>query len=165
MPPEVVASAAQYLQAHAAGKDAKKTQREFIAGFRAGFKEPFRPDEIEQDSERAFEAGYNAAARYWLRNPERRDEIMAGFGYSKIEAAGLWSLGFEFSQFSSAQGVSCWLDPMFKSVVDVPRSTDLLQHQTLKVSVTGYLSPRGTYGHMGHYSCEIRATSVRRGDA
>lgn len=162
---DVQVMASDYIKLHGhkiSKKEKAGAEKNFIAGFREGFREVGDIAGLDEASSDPFEAGYKAGAQYWMAFPDKRDLIMAGFGYQKLQAKGQWQRAFESSLFTSQNGLSCWLSPMEKAVVGVPESRDGFQYETVQVEINGYLSPDGSFGHLGRLRCEILAMSVRR---
>lgn len=104
---------------------------------------------------------YAKGQAYWRDHPEARERMLAGYGYTKVEADGRWSRGFEQSRFipEDREGETWWVSS-FGGV----RWTELGPGQadarfpTAHVHLTGYLSPAGQHGHFGQYTRELLAT-------
>lgn len=161
---EVKQMASDYLRTHASLMSPKvrvNAEQTFIGGFKQGYSDVGETDNLSADSADPFEAGYKAGAELWKKFPEKRDYILAGFGYTKLSTSGKWQLGFESSLLTMQNGMSCWLSPMNNAIEGIAANGGSVQFETILVDVEGYLSPEGKYGHLGMARCEIIASSVR----
>ena len=109
-----------------------------------------------------YKTAYTEGQYYWREHPNERNDIFAGYGYVPVEKVGTWSIGFERSSFvPEDQGEEKW---SVSSLGDVKWS-ELTPGQVdptftkARVRIIGYLSPIGSYGHLGGYRREILATS------
>ena len=107
---------------------------------------------------------FDAGQAYWRSHPDKRKEIMLGFGYSEVALEGTWLTGFEASRFvpKRAPESRYWLQPLEGAGSEIslsPKGTV----ESQPVRVRGYLSPPGRYGHMGMYDRQIFATRIARG--
>ena len=109
-------------------------------------------------------AAFNAGKAYWFKHPARRREIMLGYGYTEIVIHGKRTTGFEGSLFvpndQAAQRI--WISALDDAKIAVESETGKYL-DSVPVKVQGYLSPAGSYGHMGGYDREIFATNISRG--
>ena len=161
---EVKQMASEYLRAHSSLMSPKvrlNAEQTFIGGFKQGYGDVGETDNLSAESADPFEAGYKAGAELWKKFPEKRDYILAGFGYTKLSTNGKWQLGFESSLLTMQNGMSCWLSPMDNAIEGIATQGGRAQLETISVDVEGYLSPEGKYGRLGTAPCEIIATSVK----
>jgi hypothetical protein len=128
--------------------------REFFSGFTG-------PDNHLIGSKAAV-AGFKAGQEFRRKSSQARVmKTMEEFGYIATEAEGTWVVDFEVSCFRprSQPDQSWWLS-VFGGTKDVlpkreePSSGPVLFH------VSGFLSPKGQYGHLGAYEHEFYATKV-----
>jgi hypothetical protein len=71
---------------------------------------------------------YNQGQANWREHPAERDEILAGYGYLRIEAEGKWQTGFEVSRFIPIdRGTETWPMSSFGHVAwnELPGQLDL----------------------------------------
>lgn len=103
---------------------------------------------------------YTQGQTYWRDYPSERDKMFAAYGYVAVEREGVWSHGFEVSAFvpSDAGGEEWWIRPLGDgSWSDIGLDKVRLRDRHLRVRITGYVSPKGRYGHLGAY---VRAVLV-----
>lgn len=106
----------------------------------------------------AYANGQNHARTH----PSERDAILAGYGYQAVERTGAWRRGFETTAFlpDDAEKASWWMTSyggVGFSAIGLADSGG--RHPPTRVRITGYLSPKGNYGHMGGYRYEVLVTS------
>jgi hypothetical protein len=98
---------------------------------------------------------------YWRDHPAERAAIFSGYGYVPVEREGVWSRGFEKSDFepSGADGDKWWITTFGGrpwSEVGLDRG---MENGRARIRIVGYLSPKGHYGHLGAYEHEVLVTS------
>ncbi|MEA3213215.1 MAG: hypothetical protein QOE70_6272 [Chthoniobacter sp.] len=104
--------------------------------------------------------GFKAGQEFRRANPDKLRDTFESFGYVATEAEGIWMAGFEQSGFKPRNSPEeWWLSGMADTV------SDLLEDQKIpdggiSIRITGYLSPRGSYGHLGSYDHEFYATKI-----
>lgn len=144
--------------------------REFVSFFRASYvtagsysfwpRDPKRPWNLMDEADAA---GKNY---YWGR-PDKRKEVMNGFGYREVTMDGVYSAGFEVSRFwpvvpfmkIDRPNNSCWLQYMPDGESEL-RSKWKGPVSYVPITVTGYLNSAGSFGHMGMYACEVLAQTL-----
>lgn len=99
---------------------------------------------------------------YARAHPSERDAVLAAYGYQAVERTGAWRRGFETTAFlpDDAEKESWWMTSyggVGFSAIGLADSGG--RHPPTRVRITGYLSPRGDYGHMGGYRYEVLVTS------
>lgn len=104
---------------------------------------------------------YSHGQTYWRDHPSERTKVFSGYGYIAVEREGVWTQGFEISAFdpSDADGGRWWITTFGGrpwSEVGLDRGTGNGQS---RVRIVGYLSPKGSYGHLGAYQHEVLVTS------
>ena len=153
-----IARAAQALPEAAAARARGDAVQEFAHWFFEGFTHPDGGDAL-QDA--YLRTAWQAGQAFWRERPGRRDEIMGGYGYARVEAEGTWTRRFEVSAFAPQDrpGETWWVTS-FGGV----RWTALQAGQadadfaTARVRLSGYLSPPGRHGHLGQYGRTLLAT-------
>jgi hypothetical protein len=109
--------------------------------------------------------GFLAGQEYRRANPTKTGDIMKGFGYTEVEADGVWTVLFEHSRFrpdkQPKQWWWLWLPGLGNTQSDLSRDAEI-PGRGVRVRVRGYLSPTGRFGHLGGYDHEIFATSISR---
>ncbi|MES2149035.1 MAG: hypothetical protein V4508_04490 [Pseudomonadota bacterium] len=105
---------------------------------------------------------------YWRDHPDARDAIFSDYGYAPVESDGVWSRGFEVSSFVPENGSAVkWSLTSFGGVRwrDLgPDHIDAPSHGA-RVHIIGYISPQGSYGHLGGYPREVLITSFALADS
>ncbi len=160
-PPEVVRLADAYvtsLPQQESAAHAKEIRNDFTTRFFRGF---INPDGSISGGTSAGRAGFNAGQQYRRSNPDKLKQTMEGFGYAATNAQGIWAVGFEHSGFrpDGHSGREWWLAPL--PVAGAAGAVDhLVPRQGGRVRISGFLSPRGQYGHLGTYEHEFFATNI-----
>jgi hypothetical protein len=115
----------------------------------------------------AMRQGFVAGQEYRRANPDKVRETMEAYGYTAVEAVGVWSESFEHSGFRpDAEPEQMWwlsrLCEMQSELMDLGAKMISQKgiHVRIHVRIRGYLSPRGQFGHLGLYDHEIFATSI-----
>ena len=104
---------------------------------------------------------YTKGQIYWRDHPSQRDDIFKAYGYSAIEQDGVFSQGFEKSDFqpNGASASRWWMtavgDVAWRDIGFEPRRTG-----PSRLHIVGYLSPKGQFGHLGAYEHEVLVTSA-----
>ncbi|MBV7536668.1 hypothetical protein KW842_12910 [Duganella sp. sic0402] len=104
---------------------------------------------------------YTKGQLYWRDHPSERDKVFAGYGYSAIEQDGVFSRGFEKSDFkpNDLSTGFWWMttlgDVAWRDVGIEPPSLS-----PIRLHIVGYLSPEGQFGHLGAYKHEVLVTSA-----
>lgn len=153
-----IARAAQALPEAAAARARGDAVQEFARWFFEGFTHPNGGNALQDPY---MHTAWEGGQAFWRERPDRRDEIMAGYGYARVEADGTWQRGFERSAFTPQDrpGETWWVTS-FGGV----RWTDLQPGQpdahftAARVHLSGYLSPQGRHGHLGQYERMLLAT-------
>lgn len=103
---------------------------------------------------------YNQGQLYWRDHPNKRELILASYGYVRVDAKGIWRCGFEQSSFTPiGRKNEEWWVSSFRGA----SWGNLLGSNCNKihnVRIVGYLSPIGSYGHLGSYKREVFFTSL-----
>jgi hypothetical protein len=107
--------------------------------------------------------GFLAGQEYRRANPTKIKETMEGFGYTAVEADGVWTVSFEHSGFRprSQPTQTWWLSHFGDTRSDLPKDTKI-PDEGVHIRVTGYLSPSGHFGHLGGYDHEFFATTISK---
>jgi hypothetical protein len=138
----------------------------FIYGFRDGFLSAMIGEGLNtifNDEQGPREKGFRAAGQYYLKLQHRRLDMsnrvtFACYGYNWIEITGKLNLAPERAHFTPLEQTKPWWIRRPKRVrenmgQDVWRNGNVL-------SVCGWLSPEGHYGHMGLCSRELIVSEV-----
>jgi hypothetical protein len=118
--------------------------------------------------------GWTAGQAYRREHPGSVAQIMHEYGYKEFEGAGAWSVGFEAGQFQpdaeaetsrSSLKYSCWHLATIQSADITAQLRQILPHETLntvtlRVRITGYVSPLGRFGQLGLCERQLYASRV-----
>lgn len=139
-----------------------KVRVSFLDGFFDGFVNP--NGEILGGPHDAHWHGFQAGQADRRANPAKLSETMGGFGYTPLKTEGRWTVGFEHSGFRPA-GASpeneWWLSGLSNTAFDLIRTTPI-PDEGLAIRITGFLSPKGKYGHLSSYDHEFYATLISK---
>ena len=83
-------------------------------------------------------------------------------GYTEVDVTGVWTRGFERNQFTSdgPKIEKWWVEWFGDSRLTALTTQEYEQGLTVaRVRLTGYLSPLGSFGHLGGYQREIVITN------
>jgi hypothetical protein len=163
-PPAVLQLADDYLASHSGKQTDKRgsVKEQFLHGFFEGFTMPNMDIDVpEAYSGDATPRGMKAGQEYRRANPTKLKETMEGFGYTEIEIAGVYTRGFEYSDFrpDTQPGQTWWLSSCGDARSYLPKD-EKISDEGVHIRVRGYLSPSGKYGHVGGYSRELLATKI-----
>jgi len=130
----------------------------FTTQFFSGFTGP----EDSLIGSKAAEAGFRAGQDF--RRTSSASQVrrtMEEFGYVHTEAEGTWSTGFEVRLFRprGTPNQRWWFEGFGDTKYVMPKDNENLSGP-IYYRVTGFLSPKGQYGHLGGYDHEFYATSV-----
>jgi len=163
VPDDVLEQARAYAKTHRSEKPPRSQSlvEEYASGFFAGFIHGAYNGVLSGDD--AFATAYAKGAARWKQGPDAQQRTFAGYGYQRIEWTGLWTAGFETSLFEpdGQPGLAAWLDFLAGSGAALPKTEPGPHFLELRLRLTGYLSPRGSYGHLGMHGRELFATSVQ----
>jgi hypothetical protein len=139
-----------------------KVRAEFSRGFFSGFTNP--AGEIVGGEHDARWHGFKSGQDYRRSNPESLKEIMEAFGYTAIEADGIWTVGFEHSGFRPRGQTTdgTWWLLGFGSTQGASRKDFEISDGGVAVHVVGFRSPIGSYGHLGSYNYQFYYTKIGR---
>jgi hypothetical protein len=139
-----------------------KVRVDFCRSFFQGFTMPSATMSGGTD---AGQRGFVAGQEYRQGNPEKVKEIMEGFGYTVVEATGVWTAFFEHSGFrpDTQPKQTWWLSGFGDTQSDLPKG-EKIPVKGVHIRVRGYLSPSGQFGHLGSYDHELFATSISKTD-
>jgi hypothetical protein len=142
-----------------------KIRVNFIHGYFAGFTDPTAS---MTGGELGGAAGFDAGQEYRRKNPEQLTDVMKSFGYTLIEADGLWTVSFEHSGFrpkGTKEDAEWWLSDVGESDSGLPKDFQVPENGIF-VTIQGYLSAEGRYGHLGSYKHEVfvRRFSIKNTD-
>lgn len=111
----------------------------------------------------ATRQGFLAGQEYRRVNPAKAKETMEAFGYTEVEADGVWSVSFEHSGFRpDEQPAQMWWFSRFCDLQSelLNLTAKRFSKNGIHVRIRGYLSPSGAFGHLGGYDHEFFATSI-----
>ena len=139
-------------------EDRREIRGDFCDSFLRGF---MTPGARMEGGTGAGRDGFVAGQEYRRAHPASMKEIMEGFGYTEIEAEGVWTVSFEHSGFRPRHQpqVEWWLWEYGGIPSDLPANQEM-PSSGLRVRVHGYLSPSGHYGHLGSYPHEFFPTAI-----
>jgi hypothetical protein len=88
---------------------------------------------------------------------------MEGFGYTAIEHDGVWTVSFEQSDFrpDNQPAQRWWLSEFGDTQSDLPKDAKIPDNG-VHIRISGYLSPSGQFGHLGHYDHEFFAIRISK---
>lgn len=134
----------------------KQAHDAFIWSFLDGFTDS---EGAIWSSDNARTQGFEAGQTYRHQNPKELSHIMSGFGYKPIRLRGIWQTGPELSKFVPANNPNdrWWLSILGNSPA---AKSHFSPEQCQNVQVSGFLSPRGQYGHMGGFAREVYVNTI-----
>lgn len=159
LPEDVRRLAVAYVKAHPEEKAPRGSSLsdEYARGFLQGFLYP----EGSLERPGIYWAAYAQGQARWREGPEAQERTFAGYGYARVELTGSWLSGFETSFFQpDGHDRGYWLSFLPGVKLDLPWSPGFPARDRRRVRVVGYLSPEGSYGHLGMYVRELYARSV-----
>lgn len=159
VPDDVRRLAAAYAKTHPDEKAPRGSspQDEYTRGFLQGFLFP----DGSMDRPGIYWAAYAQGQARWWEGPEAQERTFAGYGYARVELTGSWLSGFETSFFQpDGHDRGYWLSFLPGVKLDLPWSPGFPAHNKRRIRVLGYLSPAGSYGHLGMYVRELYARFV-----
>jgi len=134
-------------------------REEYALWFFAGFTHPVGGISTKLD---LIRDAYTQGQSYWREHANERDQVFSGYGYEHVETDGVWSRSFENSNFVPIdKQAGKWWITSFGGVRWTELGSDHVDapfHET-QAHIIGYLSPRGSYGHLDMYEREILVTS------
>lgn len=136
---------------------ARFVREDYLSGFKHAFLAPHH--KLASGPEVSFAA--EAAGRdYRRKHPQKFEQTMADYGYQHYDEVGSWVQAFEISSFDPGdrRKIGGWLNILGDSPAERFKRPEA-GCRTLRVM--GYISPKGTYGHLGMYAWEIYASEVR----
>jgi hypothetical protein len=110
--------------------------------------------------------GFKAGQEFRRAHPDQVKETFESFGYVATEAEGVCATGFEQSEFKPRGKNSAerwWLSGMADTMSDLPEEQNVSERD-LTIRINGFLSPKGSYGHLGLYDREFYATKISKAD-
>ncbi len=128
--------------------------RRFIYAFLMGYIQPQEGSIASTDS--IFMAGLRAGQRSRQKDHSAISEVLAGFGYAPVKAAGAFSFGFEEMSFLSEEdGSEKWW------VLGTLSAPESILGPCKRGTLTGYLSSMGRHGHLGAYKHQVIVQEFR----
>src|SRR5262245_57583484 len=148
----------QRLSPQPAASEKEQIRQEFTGMFFSGFTSPDGSVIGRDAAERGFEAGQEFRRKC---NASEVKKTMENYGYVATEAEGTWSVRFEVSCFTPrhASSEAWWLNGFGNTEYVLPKKEEKTDQRML-YRISGFLSPRGQYGHLGGYDHEFYATKV-----
>jgi len=132
----------------------------YLEGFFMGYTSPM--SKLMGGNDAVYRRGFQAGQKFWRSHPDKIKETMEAFGYRFTKVNGAWIVGFEWSDFrprSLFPSKKWWLSNLTAS--DFGRISRLAGTAGgISIHVSGYLSPKGSYGHMGDYAHELFVTEI-----
>jgi hypothetical protein len=164
-PPAVILRADAYVNSLVSQPNSRRKleiHHDFLRNFFAGFT---NPEGWMEGGTEASRCGFQAGQEYRRANLAKLQETMEGFGYVTCEAEGNWTVRFEHSGFRPRGRPEeqwwVWLSPVGDIESDIARTAKTTR-AGVDVRISGFLSPKGSYGHMGGSEHEFRATKISR---
>lgn len=152
-----IARAAQALPEAAPARARGDAVQEFADWFLEGYAHPDGPN---RPRDKYMQTAWTAGDEFRRKAPDRSDEIMRGYGYTRITVEGVWSREGAGARFlpqaheKENESETWWL----ASFGDGHWS-----ESQPRVRIEGYLSAPGNYGDGGKYARELLATGVTPG--
>jgi hypothetical protein len=136
----------------------EEIRKEFTEAFFEGFTDPTASVFGRDAAKHGLHAGQNLSR---LCDAAMVRRIMEDYGYVATEATGTWATGFEVSVFSPRDmpDQGWWLERFGDTKYIYPKKGDGT-NQPLYFRISGFLSPKGRYGHLGGYHYQFYATEV-----
>lgn len=167
VPPFVLEQAKRYEAAHAVlaryMPGGMSIADLYVEEFRRGFEAPVptgseaaeKSDDKGPPGSEVYADAATAGAAWRRDHPADTDAVMAGFGYRHVSAKGVWKVGYEVNAFTPGDGSGevWWLDAFGNAAW--PHLAAAKDPSGMGLSVDGYVSPKGRYGHIGGYDREI----------
>lgn len=157
-PAQVLGLADTYIASSPQQEDVAWTRRTYLGSFFMGYVNPGGSLSTEDPASRA---GFEAGQQYRHSKPTELKETMEGFGYTATNAQGKWLVFFEHSIFRTPgdSGRGWWL-----TALPHPESAQAIApdvpEQGGPVRISGFLSPKGRYGHLGMCDYQFFATNI-----
>lgn len=132
--------------------------RDFTVEYFQGFTDPDARLIGPPAAKQGFQKG-QSFRRHCNKAEVRR--FMQDYGYTVTEASGTWAVRFEVSCFCPRNNPDegWWLSYFGDTKVEIPED-DKKSDQAGHYQITGFLSPKGRYGHLGGYSHQFYATKI-----
>jgi hypothetical protein len=167
MPPAILKLADAYLESlplERRPKDQQRARARFVRAFFLGITIPASSPGSSDDE---YSRGFKTGQEYRRANPDKIKETFESFGNVVTEAEGVWTTGFEHSGFEprgpNSNHENWWLWTTPDTVYEPPEGRRFFGRGAT-VHVTGFLSPKGTYGHLGAYDRDFYATRISEAD-
>jgi len=137
--------------------DRERARDEFVRYFFVGFTN-FTGSIIGGNA--AGLQGFKSGQEFRRANRTKIRETFESFGYILMETEGVWTTAFEHSAFKPRDGKNqeWWLYRMPDTESDLTKNEKT--SGGVNVRITGFRSPRGSYGHLGNYEYEFYATKI-----
>ena len=140
------------------GSEREGIRQEFTRTFFSGFTDPTASLIGSDAAEHGFHAGQN-----FRRHCDASEvkKTMEDYGYVATEATGKWIVRFEVSVFRprDVPDQGWWLEGFGDTRYIYPKKGEET-NQPVYYHISGFLSPKGRYGHLGGYDHEFYATKV-----
>ena len=163
-PPAIVKLADAYLASLAPEQrpnEPESARDDFVRSFFIGFTTPTGSMSGGTDADTK---GFTAGQEFRRANPQKLKETFESFGYVATEAEGLWTLEFEHSGFKPRgcrNDKEWWLDDLGDTVYELPNDQKI-PDEGISIRISGFLSPKGQYGHLGLYKHRFYATKISK---
>lgn len=152
-PIRILADAA-YEQTRHDETDPDRFAMDFAKGYLAGLTSP---QATILGGAPGFEAGVRAGQAAAPIRFEMYEQYFLEWGHTKVSARGVYTPRFESSDFQPDDGAESWW-LTFSTYCERPA------YVTAPLTVTGFLSPPGHYGHFGGWKHELIVTSISPGN-
>ena len=169
MAPAILKLADAYLESlppEQRPKDRQRIRDSFVTFFFRGFTS-FSAGSMYCGVDDAELQGFKTGQVYHRGNPDKIKETFESFGYVATEAEGAWTIRFEHSGFEprgrNSNREKWWFWIMTDTDSELREALQFCgQGKTIRV--TGFLSPKGRYGHLDSYDHEFYATRISKAD-
>jgi len=160
--PALAQQEAESFLAHLSSEPTSSEREDFRHDFTNRFFSGFTsPNDCIIGSD-AAEHGFKAGQKF-RRHCNERDitRTMEAYGYVAAEAIGTWNVRFEVSCFCprNTPDEAWWLSGFGNTKYILPKKGEKIDPPVL-YRISGFLSPKGEYGHLGNSSHEFYATKV-----
>lgn len=161
-PPAVLALANAYFASlhNKQAQDRDDVISDFSRNFFSGFT---MPGATMSGGTEVGRQGFLTGQEYRRANPAKLKETMEGYGYTVVQADGVWTVSFEHSGFrpDTEPTQTWWLSHFDDDHSGLPKGTKI-PDAGLHIRITGYLSPSGHFGHLGGYGHELLTTTISK---
>jgi len=161
IPDSVVALANLYAGSHA-GPAHPALQQEYASYYFQGFLHPgVRVQNLSDLQRSAYEQGQDQ----WLAHPAERELTWMGYGYARVDACGVWTMGWELNRFVPDEHPDeSWDMQALRGSTGLAPPRSLPGRDGAHVRVVGHVSAPVAHKYAGGYDRFLIAALVVRAD-